>query len=419
MKGFLCRLTSYLSKHWAFCFVLLSLLGLLGFASPVSALEYSGTATASWVGFQDATNTVPNPNDNVCDGWHDSGAVQTCFVSYSAAKANIYGVTNISHHSGRLYISPSAYTSGSLDITGTVLVGVRVTSVNSSTYPIRDLPSNYSPLNGNAFSFGIDTNYGVYDADSVTITSFKSTSANHGDFANIVYQISFKAHYNHWADSGHYYFNWRLNGRATTNGGMGQMWAPYLIPTGNYNQFHFLPVSATYLFNIAENGQPPVDPSQYDKKFDELNQSLGDLKTQNNTIIGQNQQIIDGQQKQTEAIENQTKQDKEQYESEKKEESDRENQGNADAEQAQGIFNFNILNPFAPLFEMFNPSGCVSIPTLSDWLNTEDTQVCPWFPAKVRSVVTPVLSIASMMLLFGFVVGWLNGNDIDGTIKIK
>lgn len=113
----------------------------------------------------------------------------------------------------------------------------------------------------------------------------------------------------------------------------------------------------------------------------------------------------------TKAVEEQTKQQQEQYEQDKQEEADRENQGKDDADEAQNVFRLDLFNPFAPIFEMFNPGGCVSIPTIASWLHVDNPQVCPWFPDSVRSVLTPVISIASIMLLFGFVVKWLRSGD--------
>lgn len=130
-------------------------------------------------------------------------------------------------------------------------------------------------------------------------------------------------------------------------------------------------------------------------------------------IIDQTEELKNSQQQTTDAVNNQTEQQKNQYEQDKQEEADREQAGKDDAGIAGGIFNFSVLNPFAPLLHLFNPgNACVSIPVLSSWLHTEQTSVCPFFPSGVRSIVTPVLGISSMMLLFGFVMRWLGGNSI-------
>lgn len=94
-------------------------------------------------------------------------------------------------------------------------------------------------------------------------------------------------------------------------------------------------------------------------------------------------------------------------------ESDYENENNADWFQSLiNMFNFGLINPFAPIFELFNDqSTCVQIPTLAGMLHSEETQVCPWFSSQVRSITTPVLGISSMMLLFGFVVRWLGSSS--------
>lgn len=116
-------------------------------------------------------------------------------------------------------------------------------------------------------------------------------------------------------------------------------------------------------------------------------------------------------QAQTDAINAQTKQDKDQYDQEKQEEAEREESAKSDANGLAGIFNITILNPFAGIWEIFNSGGCTSIPTISAWLGSEDTTYCSWWPQSIRATLTPVFSLASMMLLFGFVMRWLGGSS--------
>lgn len=113
---------------------------------------------------------------------------------------------------------------------------------------------------------------------------------------------------------------------------------------------------------------------------------------------------------QTDAINQQTEQDKNQYDQEKQEEQDRENQGKDDADKLAGLFNITLLNPFAGIWEMFNAGGCSSISTIASWLGTDQTTYCSWWPQSVRSALTPVFSIASAMILFGFFMRWLGGS---------
>lgn len=76
------------------------------------------------------------------------------------------------------------------------------------------------------------------------------------------------------------------------------------------------------------------------------------------------------------------------------------------------LFNFNFLNPFAPLFFLFTDnSQCVSIPIIAGLLNSEETTYCPWFSSDVRNIVTPVVGLSSTMLLFGFLVRWLGARS--------
>ena len=80
-------------------------------------------------------------------------------------------------------------------------------------------------------------------------------------------------------------------------------------------------------------------------------------------------------------------------------------------------FNFSLLNPFQSIFNMFqNSSECHHIPIISGMLNVEDDKYCPWFPATVRQITTPVISIAATMLLFGFFISFLKSSSGNDTI---
>lgn len=94
------------------------------------------------------------------------------------------------------------------------------------------------------------------------------------------------------------------------------------------------------------------------------------------------------------------------------------------------LFSFNFLNPFAPIFNLFsNQDSCAQIPTISGMIHSEETEVCPWFNSTVRNITTPVLGLASMMLIFGFAVRWLgsssgnlfedSGSHDVGNIRVK
>lgn len=81
------------------------------------------------------------------------------------------------------------------------------------------------------------------------------------------------------------------------------------------------------------------------------------------------------------------------------------------------MFNFSLLNPFASIFNMFqNSSECHHIPIIAGMLNVEDDEYCPWFPATVRQITTPVISIAATMLLFGFFISFLKSGSGNDTI---
>lgn len=112
-----------------------------------------------------------------------------------------------------------------------------------------------------------------------------------------------------------------------------------------------------------------------------------------------------------EAINNQTNQQKDQYEQEKQEEQEREESAKNEGNGLLGIFNITILNPFAGIWEIFNSGGCTSIPTIASWVGSDNATYCSWWPQSIRAILTPVFSLAAMILLFGFVVRWLGGGE--------
>lgn len=93
----------------------------------------------------------------------------------------------------------------------------------------------------------------------------------------------------------------------------------------------------------------------------------------------------------------------------------RKNQGSANEDfftSLSNLFNFTFINPFAPIFNLFNTGDeCVNIPVIASMIHSEESTVCPWFDSTVRNIVTPVLGLSSMMLVFGFAVRWLGSSS--------
>lgn len=79
-----------------------------------------------------------------------------------------------------------------------------------------------------------------------------------------------------------------------------------------------------------------------------------------------------------------------------------------------GMFNFNLFNPFISIFGLFTSGeDCVNVPTFANMIHSDNPQVCPWFPGWVRNITTPVMSIVSTMLLFGFMLRWVRSSSSD------
>lgn len=79
------------------------------------------------------------------------------------------------------------------------------------------------------------------------------------------------------------------------------------------------------------------------------------------------------------------------------------------------LFRFSIpasSTPLGGLFGGFTDSmSCASIPTIASMIHSTETQVCPWFNSTIRSITTPVLSLFSVLLSFGFIVRWLGSSS--------
>lgn len=177
---------------------------------------------------------------------------------------------------------------------------------------------------------------------------------------------------------------------------------------GGYSSGNFTTTSSMGIITVLPQGT--FRPKNTQSVQDTVN-----LNTQ--AVNNASNQAHSDAQAQKQATDAQTKQDKEQYDAEKKEEADREASAKDEGNGLLGIFNISILNPFAGIWEIFNSGGCTSIPTIAGWVGSEDTVYCSWWPQSIRATLTPVFSIASVMLLFGFVMRWLGGKDgitIDG-----
>ena len=81
---------------------------------------------------------------------------------------------------------------------------------------------------------------------------------------------------------------------------------------------------------------------------------------------------------------------------------------------------FTFSNPFLPLFSLFlAPDDCANIPTVAQMLHSNQTRICPIYPSWIYPITTPVIMFICMMLLFGFLIRWLNGESFSYIKEIK
>ena len=200
-------------------------------------------------------------------------------------------------------------------------------------------------------------------------------------------------------------------------------WAIFSQPT-NPNDYYGFWINSVTSWLPKGDGSVAVtsELSKVGNKISEVAQNTNNSTQKINetleTIKKNHEESIVAQNNNTNAINNQTEQQKDQHDQEKKEEKDRENKGNDQSSKLGSIFNFTILNPFSGLYALFSPGSCKPIPTLGKLLNKPDATYCPWFPENVRSVLTPVIALSSMILIFGFTMRWLTGSSLNGAISI-
>lgn len=76
------------------------------------------------------------------------------------------------------------------------------------------------------------------------------------------------------------------------------------------------------------------------------------------------------------------------------------------------VFNFGLFFPFRNLFNAFTDStACVDVPIIGGMLSNPNARYCSWWSSDLRSIITPVFSLASIMLIFGFIMHWLRNGE--------
>lgn len=372
------------------------------------SLNLSGHSSYYWFGFSNYNAALADHYDYYTD-WK---LINTVFNSRNFPGSGVqrWAVKNVSHSASGITISPNMVdSSGYASLSGYVdLVNVFDEAYRTdSGYVVKNIDSSYSLFDASVFSFGfgdtpnVSYNVGQSVCSSVVMQNL-SNPINSGYGSVVRYRLSFSGCRVKASAGTNKYFSWRLNGNNATNGGKGSYFAPYVYKTngtsqylkyyGSPSEYHLTFTTYSGGGNSGDSGNTggntPSTPD-YSDKLNNIDNSLNDVNN---------------------SINNQIQQDREQYESEKKEENDRENQQQEEVSGLTGLFSFpNLLNPFDSFFDLFRDGGCVAIPTLSGWFHTDSVNYCSWFPQSIRSVLTPVFGIVGVMLVFGFVIRWLEG----------
>lgn len=205
--------------------------------------------------------------------------------------------------------------------------------------------------------------------------------------------------------SNNWMYAWRCNGTTTEYTSVSQVRVYFgnengSVVYGYANQNDIIYTGASYHFDTSK------DPS-----FDQLEQ-IHALAEQIRDGVGQTTDAINNQtiilnnsiQSTTSAVDNLTQatqdaEDGEQsrWEADKQERSDKEDE----LENQAGDLSISAQNPGNPFENLFNSSGCQSLPTISGWFNmSEPMQVCSPYPDKIR----PVLEFVSSAIVIGLLL---------------
>lgn len=280
-------------------------------------------------------------------------------------------------------------------------------------------------------------NFGFYTVDRIGTAEYNSavaanTMCSLGPYgsAPVKYDVSDFSAYSNGVSSNDkveyhgWTIKWRFNGLARQKYSGSYDSYCRLFPSENNSEFFRLGGPNNFgakIFIEQASTHLAVGASE-----DQAAAKYNTLISQNQTIIEQNHSMINNQHfgnrqlmDVNDKLNKQTEQQNQQFQQNKQEEKDRENKGNDQSNKLGNLFSFTAFNPFSGLFGLFTGGSCKPIPTIGKMLNKPDASYCPWFPDNVRSILTPVLGISSMMLIFGFFIRWLGGSDLDGTIKLR
>lgn len=74
----------------------------------------------------------------------------------------------------------------------------------------------------------------------------------------------------------------------------------------------------------------------------------------------------------------------------------------------------NIALPFSNWFDLFTDQRCTTISVIPGWFGLSSQYICSPWPYTITSVLTPIMSVMSIMLLFGFIIHFMRGGGTPG-----
>lgn len=85
-----------------------------------------------------------------------------------------------------------------------------------------------------------------------------------------------------------------------------------------------------------------------------------------------------------------------------------------DTETVNGTLDIDFLvyNPVDNWFALFTNDSCVDLPTIASWFGETNYHICTPWSSNIRAVITPIFNTLITLILFTFVVHWLQGDSV-------
>lgn len=208
----------------------------------------------------------------------------------------------------------------------------------------------------------------------------------------------------------HYHFDVVIQGNNSISITSSNLSPIYItVGTRAYNEDGHIPIyerallasTAPVYFNSITYGSIQYATSATDALLQEMishqDATTGAIEDLEQTTISNTDRTVSAINTLNTTIENQTSQQHDDYEAEVQREEDKQDE----LEDQAADLSISAQNPGNPFANLFQTSGCVSMPVFSGWFHRSDViQVCSPYPQEVR----PIIEFVTSVIVVGFLI---------------